>query len=135
MTGISNLVTVIESTLRINSGSVQQIRSNSTFIFSLFYSDSNLSNLNFSQFYPRLIYASFSRINISDCSFGSSFEKFGIFEVCAIFFEYNMTFIIKNSRFYSLSNNYTGAVIIHYFILFLLILKGYIFQSNFECSI
>ena len=121
--GADNLITITETVLTIQSGEIEGIRTYSSFIFSFLSSNpSNLSNLIFSQFYPNLIYASFSSMIISNCTFSSSFEKLGDFEVCALYFEYNMSFIISNSQFSSLSNNFFGSVNI-YFIIFSFIIS------------
>ena len=111
--GDANLISVTDTFFNIQSGQIQGIRTYSSFIMEFLSSTAVLININFSLFYPRLIYASFSSINISNCSFSSSFEKFGEFEVSAIYFEYNISFLISNSKFDSLSNNFMGSVKIY----------------------
>jgi hypothetical protein len=112
--GDANLISVTDTFFNIQSGQIQGIRTYSSFIMEFLSSTAVLININFSLFYPRLIYASFSSINISNCSFSSSFEKFGEFEVSAIYFEYNISFLISNSKFDSLSNNFMGSVKIYF---------------------
>jgi len=114
--GEDNLMSVTDTFFNIKSGEIQGIRTYSPFVMEFLNSTAILSNLNFSHFYPRLIYASFSSILVSNCSFSSSFEKFGDFEVCAIYFEYNMSFTISNSKFNSLSNDFVGSVILFLFV-------------------
>ena len=108
--GVDNLISLTSSTLLISSGNIQLMRTYSSFIFEFSDSTSILSNLEFSQFYPRLIYSVFSIMDIYNCSFSSSFVRYGIFEVNAIYFEYNNSFQISNCQFNSLSNDMYGAV-------------------------
>jgi len=108
--GDENLIRVTNTIFNINSGKIQGIRTYSSFIITFLSSSSFLTNLKFSQFYPRLIYSSFGILNVSNCSFTTSFEKFGVFEICAIYIEYNNSFMISNSKFDSLSNNFYGSV-------------------------
>ena len=109
--GEANLISVTDTFLNIKSGQIHKILTYSSFVFAFLSSTAVLTNLNFSQFYPRLIYSSFSSMTVSNCSFSSSFEKFGVFEVCAIYFEYNISFVISNSSFDSLRNEFIGSVI------------------------
>ena len=108
--GAYNLISITDTSLSIQSGRIQGIMTYSPFIFTFLDSTASFSNLSCSQFYPNLIYATFTFINISNCSFLFSFEKFGNLEVCAIYLEYNMSFIISNSKFDSLSNSLGGPV-------------------------
>ena len=129
--GIGFLISVTDTSLNIISGKIQGMRTYSSFILRFLNSNIILSNLIFSHFYPSLIYSTFSSMNISNCSFVSSFEKFGDFEVCAMYFEYNVSFIISNSIFDSLRNYLVGSVIfIKFYIFSLKNLKGDIFQRN-----
>ena len=102
----------IENTLSFNiyNGNIQLILSYSIFIFEFLNSGINLFNLTISNFYPQLLYASYSSLTIFDSVFDSSYEQLGDFEVSAIFLEYNMTFSIFNVNFSSLLNNQKGAV-------------------------
>ena len=93
------------------NGNFDNITTYSIFIFEFLTTELSFSNLTFSHFYPQLIYASHSSMNITNCYFTSSFEKIGHFEISAIFFEYNMTFFIKDCQFIYLVNSFQGAVI------------------------
>ena len=108
--GLSNLLTATESSLYLKSGRTKDLRTYSVFIFKVFDCSFWISNLDFYKFFPRLIYASFSLMNVSNCFFGSSYEKFGSFDVCAIYLEYNISFSISTSKFDSLQNDDIGAV-------------------------
>jgi len=108
--GVANLVSVTDTTLNILSGTIQSIRTYSSFIMTLLNSNSVFSNLNFAEFYPILIYSSFSSLVVSNCSFSDSFEKLGDFEVSAIYLEYNISFLISNCKFDSLRNDFVGSV-------------------------
>ena len=110
VSGSANLITVTDSFMNIQSGQFQMVRTDSSYILQFLNSESVLSNSNFSQFYPTLIYSSISSMNISDCFFGFSYEKLGFLDVCAIYFEFNISFRISNSKFNSLSNNDQGSV-------------------------
>ena len=110
--GDGNLFEISQSkSFILNYGNIQRVLTYSIFIFEYINSNVSFSHLNFSHFYPQLIYASYSFLTISNCSFTSSYEKFGDFEVSAILLEYNMSFTISDSQFNSLKNNLEGAVI------------------------
>ena len=110
--GIGKLFNIqITSKFQVFSGKIQTITTFSIFVFEFLQSNISFSDMMFIEFYPQLIYASYSSITLDNCSFSDSYEKKGDFEISAIFLEYNNTFRITNCKFESLQNNYNGAVI------------------------
>lgn len=108
--GTYYLINIIESCVNFKSGSFQYFRTYSSAAIAFLRSKSLLSNLNVSQFCPTLIYSLYSSLNVTKCSFNSSYEKIGNYELGALYFTYNNSFEISNSKFDSLSNNFRGSV-------------------------
>jgi len=77
-----------------------------------------LFNSTISHFYPQLIYATYSTLNIVECNFYDSSENPGVFSIRAIILEYNISFVIDSCIFENLANSVAGPVyLIIYFLL------------------
>ena len=110
VTGRYVLFEIYLSGFQLNYGKLEHILTYASFIFHILECSISISNLSATNFYPQLLYATYSSISMTHSSFSSSNEKFGYFEVCAMYLEYNTTFTIENSSFESLKNFLNGPV-------------------------
>ena len=117
---VVELFSVTNGFLNIQSGKLEGIRTYSNFLITFLNSTFILSNLTISDFSPRLIYSSLCTINIFNCSFSSFYN----FKVTTIYLEFNMSFIISESKFNSLSTLLVGVGSVNFYFFFS-------FSSNF----
>ena len=108
--GSQNLMIVTNSQINIFYCEIINVTTYSPYIFQIYFSMFFMSFVNASYFYPQFIYASFSALYISNCSFSNSFEQNGMFEVGTIVFEHNVTFTLEFNEFISLENSLFGPV-------------------------
>lgn len=75
------------------------------------YSDFSMINTSNSEFYPYLIHATYSFLNITNNTFINSKVSYGSYQIIAIKAEHNMSFEIKENDFEGIENSINGPVI------------------------
>ena len=108
--GESNLFEIMNSNFMGFYCFLSRVMTFSAFILDLYNSKFEISQSNFTNFYPQIFHGSNSVFNISYCNFSESYQKFGFYEVRAILFDRNVTFGIINCNFKSLKNLVYGPV-------------------------
>jgi len=108
--GSDRLFFLAFSNMDILQSSFYDLISEPPAIFEISYSNLTMNNLNFTNFYPRLVYATGSGVNVSNCVFSNSTYIYLQNPMTVFYFEYQMQFIIENSTFDNLMNNLNGPV-------------------------
>ena len=108
--GVDKLFSFMFTSIQITNSIFQDLFSEPPEIFEVLSSNFTLTNTIFNNFYPRLIYATGSHLNISNCSFSNSSYINFLRPMTVIYLEYIITFLIENSNFTYLMNNLNGPV-------------------------
>ena len=105
-----NFIVVINSQLNLINTAFSNIFTYSDHILFIIYSNFSMNDSKVSYFYPQFIYGSFSKLILDNNDFYQSLEEIGMFKVCAIFLQNNISFSIKSTNFSFLKNSGFGPV-------------------------
>ena len=110
ISGWDNLFYVINSNVSLSNCSWMNISTYSASILYIIQSNFSMIYSNIVYFYPNFLFGSFSQINLQNNVFNKSIDSKGSFKAGAIFFMYNISFLIYGNSFSYLKNLAFGSV-------------------------
>ena len=105
------MMVINNSNINVNFGRFENYYAENLTIFTINNSSLILENTIFSNFASVLIYSSIGFIGIDHCNLINAFVSFSYVNDYAIKLENNVSFIMRNSQFQDLINNFNEVII------------------------
>ena len=105
------MITIETSTVEFEQSTFSNIFTEAIYILESFGSNLTFKNSSFSFFYPILLYATYTNLNITFCNFSDSLQSQSYyFPTSSISAEYSVSFNITDCRFENLLSSSSGSV-------------------------